>query len=438
MISKPAYYRIIKEFFFLTEDKNISPNNEFVLKIKPFIPFRYPVFSLYIKFNCSGNYIHAIHFNDIQNGILYYVNLECENFIGTKEVLLNIQLPENVGSSIRVVYKSSEDSYYEVGMLEKKDSLWILTYGINDINILNNCQSSINESQYFLVGGPPKSGTTWVKLILNNHPEVICVGEGGFYHHYRDFLDIIKRDLRRDYVDWFFPVRNENFEYLFLIKSLCMSYFEHYKSLWPSVKAVGDKSPSNALYYNEILDSFPNVKLIHITRNPLDVVVSRIFHEWNLYRTGKRSLSILDEKQYNEIDHWIKYEKGFFRNMDLITFIIEEWIEYNKQAIDLVERGKENVIILKYEDLQNNFENEVKRLFSFLNLNLNDYLLSYISNNTSFEKLSGRKKGQEYKTSFYRKGIVGDWKNYLEFNLVKPILNNFKDYLYYLGYYYEM
>ena len=30
----------------------------------------------------------------------------------------------------------------------------------------------------------------------------------------------------------------------------------------------------------------------------------------------------------------------------------------------------------------------------------------------SFEKLSGRKQGQENNSKFLRKGIAGDWKNY--------------------------
>ena len=40
----------------------------------------------------------------------------------------------------------------------------------------------------FFVGGYPKSGTTWLQLLLNAHPEVSCIGEGHLPHHLEPLL----------------------------------------------------------------------------------------------------------------------------------------------------------------------------------------------------------------------------------------------------------
>jgi hypothetical protein len=40
--------------------------------------------------------------------------------------------------------------------------------------------------QLFFAGGAPRSGTTWLQLLLDSHPEVCCRGEGLFQKHLAD------------------------------------------------------------------------------------------------------------------------------------------------------------------------------------------------------------------------------------------------------------
>jgi len=39
------------------------------------------------------------------------------------------------------------------------------------------------ERQIFFVGGAPKSGTTWLQVLLDCHPQISCSGEGHFVGH---------------------------------------------------------------------------------------------------------------------------------------------------------------------------------------------------------------------------------------------------------------
>jgi hypothetical protein len=49
-----------------------------------------------------------------------------------------------------------------------------------DFDALHDAVAHVRQKQLFFVGGAPKSGTTWLQLMLNGHPEISCTGEGHF------------------------------------------------------------------------------------------------------------------------------------------------------------------------------------------------------------------------------------------------------------------
>src|ERR1700735_4204914 len=40
--------------------------------------------------------------------------------------------------------------------------------------------TALRNKQLFFVGGAPKSGTTWLQILLDQHPAISCSGEGHF------------------------------------------------------------------------------------------------------------------------------------------------------------------------------------------------------------------------------------------------------------------
>ncbi len=67
---------------------------------------------------------------------------------------------------------------------------------------------------------------------------------------------------------------------------------------------------------------------------------------------------------------------------------------------------------VRYEDLLSSPEEEVGRLLGFLGVDTESTLVERCVRSASFERLSrGRERGQEDPSSFYRKGVAGDWKN---------------------------
>ena len=71
-----------------------------------------------------------------------------------------------------------------------------------------------------------------------------------------------------------------------------------------------------------------------------------------------------------------------------------------------------NYAEVRYEDLLERPEEEVRRLLEFLGAGADEETVRRCVNSASFEKLSrGRKRGQEDPSSFFRKGVAGDWRS---------------------------
>jgi hypothetical protein len=70
----------------------------------------------------------------------------------------------------------------------------------------------------------------------------------------------------------------------------------------------------------------------------------------------------------------------------------------------------------KYEEMKHSPEEAMKKIFNFLDREISDDEIKRIATLTSFENISNTGEN-----SFYRKGIVGDWQNYLDDEIIQDI-----------------
>ncbi|MCC0177745.1 sulfotransferase domain-containing protein [Waterburya agarophytonicola K14] len=68
--------------------------------------------------------------------------------------------------------------------------------------------------------------------------------------------------------------------------------------------------------------------------------------------------------------------------------------------------------IIRYEDLKADPEATLNKLFAQLNVTVASEIIQEALFIFDFKQLSQRKEGEEDRTSFFRKGIVGDWQNH--------------------------
>lgn len=149
-------------------------------------------------------------------------------------------------------------------------------------------------------------------------------------------------------------------------------------------------------------------KTISITRDVRDIIVSRAFFKnrkkgkKDPKSNGKRIVNSFCDKQ--------------------VKWVVDCWKCYN----DGYEHP--NYLLLEYKNLKFDTKNELKKICNFLGIKRTNEQLNKVIRNNSFKKLSGgRQLGNEDGMSFHRKGIVGDWKNYLSkenLDKIKNLLNS--------------
>jgi hypothetical protein len=268
----------------------------------------------------------------------------------------------------------------------------------------------------FFVVGNQKSGTTWLMRMLDAHPEVLCKGEGRFFGGswrqkslkqrdtmrpasslYNAFLDA---EYLRLWVERSVWSRNDAAdEHIDNLTRMAIDYFLGGALLKSGKRIVGDKSPLlTPDTIREISTIYPEAKVIHIVRDGRDVAVSAAHHARNFGRAGQRG-------KPNET------EEGIFPDGQLEKLAAEWALRVGKTVEDGPALLGENYAEVRYEDLLRDPGTEVGRLLAFLAVGSDEKSVTRCVEAASFERLSrGRKRGEEDPSSFFRKGVAGDWK----------------------------
>lgn len=150
----------------------------------------------------------------------------------------------------------------------------------------------------------------------------------------------------------------------------------------------------------------PDNRVLSITRDLRDILVSRYF--FRKYKHGKQPLSDGDRFELNRI-----LMNGGAPN---VRRQVTLWKMYN-------DFSAHNYLLVKYENLKRSPEEQIQRIAGFLNMKPTSQEIDEIVDRTSFKtETGGRFPGDEVKKAHRRKGIVGDWSNWLEPETNRKIL----------------
>jgi len=236
-----------------------------------------------------------------------------------------------------------------------------IIYSVKSIQylFLNN---RFNKKQKVLVNGSPKTGTTWMLKLVNSIPG---------YHGLGNFHGEIER----------------------------------YRTIEPGEVVHGHDWYTTEL--SQILKD-KDIKVVLMMRDPRDQLISRVFHirrdENHIWHEHLKESS-LDEA----IELCIEGREGLPGTRTMVE-LSQSW--FNSEI---------EIIVVRYEKLVDDPQIELSKVLEYLEMNLPDGLISAIIKRNQFERLSrgrkfwdkSRRQGQADPRSHFRKGIVGDWINYL-------------------------
>ena len=247
-----------------------------------------------------------------------------------------------------------------------------LNYNINDekkifLNIKNFFKSKTfteikpSNKKIIFILGMPRSGTSLIEQILSSHEQVHGAGELNYISNF-----IEKKSFLND----------ENLHQKKLLE------FQNYyiNKLDTKKNIVTDKAPLNFKWIGFLLITFPNCKIIHSNRDPMDIC-------WSMFKNFFLS------KKLNFCYSLENLGKYYLLYEELMTF----WkSEYGKRIYDI-----------NYEDLITNQETEVKKLLNYCELDWDENCMTFYKNKKSVATASlAQVRSPIYSSS------VQKWKNY--------------------------
>jgi hypothetical protein len=280
----------------------------------------------------------------------------------------------------------------------------------------------------FFAVGHGRSGTTWLERILNTHPEVLCKGSGMWFGRNINLYEGRKtlyaalagsetlrtwHGMQPNY--WSTASFEED------VPGMVRAVIDHVMrtELAASGKRIaGDRTPHYVSNLDEIHTLYPEAKIIHIIRDGRDVAVSNLHAVWNSSRDRGGPVDLNPE----DLERRDAYFKDRRKHLDegRSIFARQRMNQLASSWNDVVRRGREdgeglfggNYLEVRYESLLEDPRPELARLFGFLEVGREKGVVERVAEENSFERrTSGRQRGEEDSTSFFRKGIHGDWKN---------------------------
>jgi len=241
------------------------------------------------------------------------------------------------------------------------------------LNLSKFARSTTGSSRPVFVLGMPRSGTSLIEQILSSHHDVHGAGELNNISKLEDYVKGTDTSEQASLATKFANIDADR------LTHMANAYLDKLKDINPDTKYVVDKMPHNFLQIGLISLLFPEAKIIHCVRNPLDNCLSIYFQAFIWAHDYAVDLSNI----------------GFFYNE--YQRIMKHW----DSVIDLP------MLTVKYEDMISDQEAMTRKLLDFCDLEWDESVMKFYDSKRDVGTASYDQVRQPiYQTSKER------WKNY--------------------------
>lgn len=251
------------------------------------------------------------------------------------------------------------------------------------------CSDRVASLGTVFVLGCQKSGTTWLQLLLDAHPEIALNGEG---HFTSVLVPVIVKAIETHNAQAKAVFKLDNDDALACLRGLIDRTLSRYvdSKLAPErVRWVGDKTPEAAVSIPLLETLYPGSRFIHVIRDGRDGVVSGWAHLTRDNNTS-RFATVADYAEYFATGHWTSY----------ITLARRAGAEL----------GPSRYMEVRYEDLHADAARETERMLRFLGVDHAPEAIEACVKGGSFERLTGgRSRGERDAKSHFRNGQIGEF-----------------------------
>jgi len=239
-----------------------------------------------------------------------------------------------------------------------------------------------NTYEPIFIVGMPRSGTTLLERIFSSNDQVFCAGE-------LETLDLFPKHIEDStgnkviFPEVLSHIPGQAVDYY------CKQYLESVSANYNDYQHTLDKNPLNFANIGLIKMLFPKAKIIHCTRNPMDICLSIYFQNF-AHTNMDFSYDLNDIAQYYSLysemmQHWRH------QNIDILTISYDDMVTDTKKIIDLlceytglkqltVEPLEQNVASIHtasvWQARQNIYKDSIERWKSY-EKQLSDFTLRY-------------------------------------------------------------
>jgi LPS sulfotransferase NodH len=271
----------------------------------------------------------------------------------------------------------------------------------------------------FFIFGHARSGTTLLMRLLRLHSEVHCDYQAHFFTRrplLKSLVDTPEAEewLRRKSNRW-----NHGKDLSPIVLRAAAEYIMEREAQRLGKRIVGDKSPSSTIHgqsVRDLFDIFPDAALVYIVRDGRDVLVSerfRNFVEESRFLGAKDRRILADLRR--EPDAFGEGKRSIFTE-GVVRRVAGGWAA-NLEEVDVEGRRlfRKKYIAIRYEDLLQDPEHELRRLWTFLGVRsipatISRRIRAEMNSNPDEEWQSRRDRDI---ASFLAKGRAGNWRSLL-------------------------